>query len=110
MSTDTLDARLDAIRAQLAAVTATPDASDRWTTAYAEAQRLAHEVEVLERKVAERDRVRLTRDDVIGAVAVRTAVGWHKVVRVNKTTVSCASGYSWTDKFAFDKILEVRKG
>jgi hypothetical protein len=39
---------------------------------------------------------------------VRSANGWHKVVRVNKTTVSVATGYSWTDKIVLGKIVEVR--
>lgn len=60
-------------------------------------------------KKAEADRVRLTRDDIIGALFVRTVVGWHKVRSVNKSTVSVDSGYSWSDKYPFDKILEVRK-
>lgn len=42
------------------------------------------------------------------ARAIRTANGWHKVVRVNRKSVSVESGYSWTDRIAIDKILEVR--
>ncbi|WP_350347227.1 hypothetical protein ABIQ69_11360 [Agromyces sp. G08B096] len=53
-------------------------------------------------------RVRLTRDDILGATHVRTPYGWHKVARVNKTTVSVETAYSWTDRYPFDKILEVR--
>lgn len=44
---------------------------------------------------------------VAGAV-VRDKFGWHKIVRVNKTTVSVATGYSWTDKIVLGKIIEVR--
>lgn len=62
-----------------------------------------------ERRIAERDRVRLTREDVAGATHVLVSRTWRKVVRVNQTTVSVESGYSWTDRYPFDKILEVRK-
>lgn len=58
--------------------------------------------------LAEQNRVHLTLDDINGATHVRTSVGWHEVVRVNKTTVSTATGYSWVDRYPFDRILEVR--
>ena len=61
-----------------------------------------------ERQIAERDRPRLAHEDVKGAKAVRTATGWRIVVRVNKTTVSVATGYSWVDRIEFGRILEVR--
>ncbi|WP_454199548.1 hypothetical protein [Nocardia sp. Marseille-Q1738] len=83
--------------------------SDRWIEANKRAQYWEREARGYERRIAERDRVRLTRADVVGAAFIRTRYGWHKVVRVNKTTVSCESGYSWTDKYTFDKVLEVRK-
>lgn len=44
-----------------------------------------------------------------GAVAVRDRRGmWHEVVRVNKTTVSVKTAYSWVDKIPHAKIVEVR--
>lgn len=49
-----------------------------------------------------------TDDEYTAARAVRTKLGWHKVVRVNAKSVSVESGYSWTDRIARDKILEVR--
>ena len=61
-----------------------------------------------ERRIAELDRVRLTREDILGARWVRTAGAWRKVVRVNKTTVSVDSGYSWVDRIDFSQVLEVR--
>lgn len=61
-----------------------------------------------ERRIAERDRTRLTRDDIAGATHVRISRSWHKVVRVNQTTVSVDSGYSWVDRYTFDKVLEAR--
>ncbi len=62
-----------------------------------------------ERLIAERDRIRFTRDDIVGATHVRTALGWHEVVRVNQTTVTVATPYSWNDKHPFSKVLEIRK-
>jgi hypothetical protein len=61
------------------------------------------------RRIAERDRVRLTQKDLIGATHVRLVGGsWHKVARLNKTTVSVETGYSWVDRYAFDKVLQAR--
>jgi hypothetical protein len=61
-----------------------------------------------ERRIAERDRVRLTREDIAGATHVRISRSWYKVARLNKTTVSVETGYSWTDRYTFDKVLDVR--
>ena len=63
----------------------------------------------LDHTVAGADRPRLTRGDILGAVFVRTAYGWHKVVRVNSTTVSVATGYSWVDRHPFDSIIDTRR-
>jgi len=62
-----------------------------------------------ERRIAERDRTRLVRDDIVGARSVRTSTTWRQVVRVNSKSVSVSSGYSWVDRIDFDKILEVRR-
>lgn len=61
-----------------------------------------------ERRIAERDRVRFTHEDVVGARAVRTVTGWRRVVRVNGKSVSVDSGYSWVDRIEFGSILEVK--
>jgi hypothetical protein len=58
---------------------------------------------------AEAERVHLTREDCVGAKVVLTKLGWRKVVRVNKTTVSLETGHSWVDRIPFDDVLEVRK-
>ena len=58
---------------------------------------------------AEADRVKLTRAELVGAVAVRTSAGWHKVAKLNAKTVSVETGYSWTDRIEFAKILEFRE-
>lgn len=52
--------------------------------------------------------VPFTAEELKAARAIRTSSGWHKVVRVNAKSVSVATGYSWTDRYAIDKILEVR--
>lgn len=58
---------------------------------------------------AEQSRVKYTREDLAGAVIIRTASGWRKVAKVNAKTVSVETGYSWTDRVAFDKITDYRK-
>lgn len=84
----------------------------RQSDVYVRFDELTAEVEQLERALAaalaDRDRVTLTRADVVGARAVRDRFGWHKVARVNKTTVSVETGYSWTDRIDFGRILEAR--
>jgi hypothetical protein len=52
--------------------------------------------------------VPFTRSELDAATHIRTSVGWHKVVRVNAKSVTVETGYSWTDRYALDKILEVR--
>lgn len=48
-----------------------------------------------ERRIVERDRALLTRDDVAGATHVRTRSGWHKVVRVNAKSTTVKSTSTW---------------
>jgi hypothetical protein len=62
-----------------------------------------------ERQIGERDRVRFTRADLVGATHVRTDTGWRKVARLNASTVSVETGYSWVDRIPFEKILERRE-
>jgi hypothetical protein len=63
-------------------------------------------ITVEESRRAEASRKRLTADDIQGATRVRDRFGWHEVVRVNKTSVTVATGYSWTDRIAIDRIIE----
>jgi len=69
-------------------------------------------VATLEYQVAEAEReanrVELTRDDLKGATHVRTEFGWHRIARLNPTTVSVETGYSWTDRYPYSKILDAR--
>ena len=58
--------------------------------------------------IVERDRVRLTRDDVVGAREVCTRFGWYPVVKVNRLSVSVGTGFSWTENIPFVDVLEIR--
>lgn len=82
----------------------------RNSEAHTRLTRLRDEVRHLEillsAAIKERDRVPFTRDDLAGAEYVRTQHGWHKVVRINQTSVSVATGYSWVDRYPFDRILQ----
>jgi len=60
-------------------------------------------------RYAERSKpVPFTTEKLKAARAIRTSVGWHKVVKVNAKSVTVETGYSWTDRYALDKVLEVR--
>ena len=83
----------------------------REAVAEAKAVTAASRVEMVARVKAAREaellRVRLTREDIVGARAVRTVRGWQAVVRVNAKSVSVHTGYSWVDRVPFDDVLEV---
>lgn len=89
------------------------DATERamvdWMKAAKALEEAQLRIHILTRAIEDRDRVRLTRDDIIGATHVRTRHGWWTVVRVNGKTVTVETGYSWTDRIPFDKVLEVRR-
>ena len=79
----------------------------------AEAWRLVdladREVQRLERAaIANPEPVPFTNDELRAARLIRTRHGWHKVARINAKRVSVATGYSWTDRVALSKIMEVR--
>lgn len=61
-------------------------------------------------RAGEAQRVRLTRDEIVGARLIRDEFGWRRVVRVNAKTVTATSNLvsSWTDRVPFEKVLEVR--
>ena len=71
------------------------------------ASRAQMDARVQAKREAELVRVRLTREDIVGALAVRTVRGWQAVVRVNAKSVSVHTGYSWVDRVPFDDVLEV---
>ena len=82
---------------------------DREAAAFAAIELLEMKVRAFERRIKERDRVRLTRDDILGAQFIRTQLGWSRVLRVNKVTVTVPTAWSWTETVAFDQIIEVHK-
>lgn len=47
-------------------------------------------------------------DEIRSARLVRTKLGWEKVVKVNRTTVTVEAEPGWDNKVSFRKILEVR--
>lgn len=72
------------------------------------AQQEAESAEASARYAERAKPVPFTPEELNAARAIRTEIGWHKVVRVNPKSVTVETGYSWTDRFALDKILEVR--
>lgn len=73
-------------------------------------KRVATLERILAAEIKEAERIRYTRDDLIGAVMVRSEIhGWRKVRRVNTKSVSVDSGYSWADYIAIEKVTGVRK-
>lgn len=82
-------------------------ASEKWLEAKNRIEYWEGKVRSYQGRIEARDRVRFTRDDVIGARGIRTRYGWHRVARVNKTSVSVETEYAWVDRYEFEKILEV---
>lgn len=76
-------------------------AQKREAAAEAEARREVH-------RAIEATRARFAADDLAGAVAVRTELGWHKVVRVSAKSVTVETPYSWTDRIPVGDVLEFR--
>jgi len=81
------------VDASVAEVAADQDA--KWAAAKAAAA-LANQV------------VPFTEEQYLSAHAVRTRVGWHKVVRVNAKSVTVETPYSWTDRVPRSRVIEVR--
>lgn len=71
-----------------------------------------HRVSRLQSQIAEVERPRLTRDDIVGAVVIHDGRRWRKVVRINQKTVSVVHWQVPTfepDRIPFDKITAVKK-
>ena len=85
----------------------TDTALARYTAACAEVDDLEFKLARAEADEREAARTKLTVADVKGARAVRDRFGWHKVVRVSAKSVTVETPYSWTDRIAIDKILQV---
>jgi hypothetical protein len=63
-----------------------------------------------EAKATEAARVRLTREDIVGATRIRFEFGWRHVIRVNAKSVTVRP-FMFPDpieRVPFDKILEAR--
>lgn len=71
-------------------------------------EKWTYKIRALQRQIEEAGRPRFGVDDVAGARYVRTRTGWHKVVKVNKKTVTVETGYTFTDLIPLERILEVR--
>lgn len=87
-------------------------AYDREAAAYQRLTAAEAEVEQLTRRVAREQRdadVPFTPEHLAAATHIRDRNGWHKVVRVNKTTVTVDVAPSWDNKVSIVKIREVRR-
>jgi hypothetical protein len=71
-------------------------------------ERLAHDRAELDRAEAAGRYVTRGPHNVHVGDAVYAWHGWRKVLKVNRTTVGCDSGYSWQDKIKFVEIQQVR--
>jgi len=90
-------------------VRAAHGAADRaWREATEKLEYYKAKAKGYERRIAERDRTRFERADIAGATHVKIGGGWHKVVRVSAKSVTVETGYSWTDRHALDKVLDMR--
>lgn len=83
-----------------------------WKDASERIEKWSYRVKSLQRRIAEMERPRLTREDLIGAVAVHDGTSWRRVVRVNQKSVSVVNAHipGWEpDRIAFDKIRDFRR-
>ena len=64
-------------------------------------------LERLVREQAERDRPKLTAEDLAGARFVRTRFAWHQVVKVNRKTVKIVVEPGMDDLLPISKVLQV---
>jgi hypothetical protein len=81
----------------------TIDAAKSELAAQREAERAAVKAAFAERNKP----IPYTTEELKAATHIRTVVGWHKVVRVSAKSVTVETGYSWTDRYTLDKIIQV---
>lgn len=93
-----------AYRARVAATERSVDAAVAEVKAQQEAERAERAAAYAKRYAP----VPFTPEELKAARVVRTVVGWHDVVKVNAKSVTVATGYSWTNRYALEKVLEVR--
>ena len=72
------------------------------------AQQEADAIEARARYAERTKPVPFTPEELKAARAIRTDAGWHKVRKVNAKSVTVETGYSWTDRYSLEKVLEVR--
>lgn len=83
-----------------------------WQDADERIKKWDYRVKSLERRIAEHERKRYTRGDILGAGFVHDGITWRKVVRVNQKTVSVVNWQvpSWEpDRIPFDKIRGIQQ-
>lgn len=82
-----------------------------WQEAQERIDRWEHRVKSLQRRIAEQERKRFERADVVGAGFIHDGTSWRKVVRVNQKTVSVVHWQvpEWEpDRIPFDKVTAVQ--
>lgn len=82
-----------------------------WREATERIEKWTHRVKSLERRIAEVERKRFTRDDIVGAGFIHDGTSWRKVVRVNAKTVSVVNWQvpEWEpDRIPFDRVHSVQ--
>lgn len=82
-----------------------------WKEASERIAKWEHRVKSLERRIAEQERRRFTREDIIDVVAIHDGFSWRRVVRVNQKSVSVTNAHipTWEpDRIPFDKITDFR--
>jgi hypothetical protein len=92
-------------RARQKATEATVDAAAGSVVAE---QKAAWDAAVAAAREAKAARVKLTRDDVVGATHVRIGGLWYPVVRVNQKTVTVRGLWPWDEPVSFHKVEEAR--
>lgn len=81
--------------------------SDAWSRVR-ELQAYVSRLEAREAHLVKLDPQPWTGDQIKAATHVRDRYGWHQVVRVSAKSVTVRTPYSWTDRIARDRVLEVR--
>ena len=84
---------------------------DREAATFAELTKAEEAVRIAKVRIATATRntpIPFSAGELKAAVVIRTAMGWHKVAKVNAKSVSVETGYSWVDRIPLEKIIEVR--
>lgn len=81
----------------------------RTAQAFEEQAKAERDVAVAKVKAQRAAQIPVDPSELVGARYVKDIYGWHEVVRVNKTTVTVKTGYSWTDRIPVGRIVAVRK-